>query len=144
MSKTAPEILTDLCDAVRGTGAFHSVTIGPDEDATAYPRAEVLLVSTDEARPDDTADTRWTTLQATIRIHVRSHEHADALERSLELAGLAQEAILTDRFRGQRCKHLPIGRATELGTAILVPRVKSPYLAVSFEVHCHFESDEAQ
>lgn len=144
MSSLIAEILSDLCEALRSAGVFEAVTVGPDADSARWPRAEVLLLSADEKHSDDAPDQRWTTLRASVRIQVRAAGPTDTLERGLQLAQDAQEAILADRFRGQRCRDLPIGKATELGPAKLEPHVKPPCLAVSFEVRCHFESQGSQ
>ena len=144
MSSMIAEILGDLCEALRGAGVFEAVTVGPDADSARWPRAEVLLISTDEKHSDDAPDQRWTELRASVRIQVRAPRPSDALERGLQLAQDAQEAILADRFRGQRCRDLPIGRATELGPAKAAPQVKPPTLAVSFEVRCPFGSQGRQ
>jgi len=144
VADTIHEILHDLGDSLRGTDAFASVTVGPDPDGARWPRAEVLFASADDRRPDDRSDGRWTTLRATVRISVRSSRPGDALGRALGLAGSAQEAILADRFRGQRCRDLPVGRATELGPVQTEPRLKPPHLAVSFEVRCHFETEGSE
>jgi len=135
------EILTDILDALRDTKAFAAVTLGPDSDAARWPRAEVLLVRVERAQPDDSPQGAWWAIRAEVRICVRSTEETSALERALELAETAQAAVLTDRFRGQRCQDLPIGRATELGPADVEPAVKAPYLMVAFEVRCHFEAE---
>ncbi len=139
MAGAIAEILTDLAEALRGSGAFRAVTIGPDQDAARWPRAEVLMASTSEERPDDLPDGRWIRLSAKVCIHVRSSGQADATVRALELAESAQQSLLADRFRGQRCLDLPVGRATEIGPARPEPLVRAPYAAVSFEVRCHFE-----
>lgn len=141
MPSTAGEILVDIRDALRGTGSFASVTLGGDKDAARWPRAEVVLVSMDQMPPDDRADGRWSALKAKVYIHVRSAEEGLALERALDLVEAAQGALLVDRFRGQRCRDLPIGNGTELGPARLEPHLRPPYLALAFEVRCHFESE---
>jgi hypothetical protein len=133
------EILTDILDAIRNTEAFAAVTLGPDNDAARWPRAEVVPITIEHLQPEDAPEGQWCALSAQVYIHVRSTEKASGLERALSLAGTAQAAVLTDRFRTHRCRDLPIGKATELGPAKFKPEVRSPYLAVAFEVRCHFE-----
>ncbi len=144
MSVDAVDILNDICLTLRGCGAFESVTIGPDDNAARWPRAEVILRSVDESPSVDEADGRWRTLKALVRIHVRSDEPAGAFWRVLELAQTACEALLVDRFRSQSCRDLSIGKATEFSALKVEPKVKAPYLAVAFEVRCCFESGGGQ
>ncbi len=141
MSATVADILTDLRDTLRSTGDFQAVTLGPDADASRWPRVEVILVATEEKQADDAANSRWLTAQAQVRVYVRSTGGADALQRALALAESAQEALLVDRFRGQRCQDLPTGKATELGPVTVQPNVKAPHLAVSFEIRCCEEEE---
>ena len=141
MSATVANILIDLRDTLRSTGDFQAVTLGPDADASRWPRAEVILIATEEKQTDDAANSRWLTVQAQARVYVRSTGGADALQRALVLAESAEEALLADRFRGQRCQDLPTGKATQLGPVTVEPNVKAPHLAVSFEIRCRFEEE---
>ena len=131
--------MANIGETLRGTGAFAAVTVGPDTDSACWPRAELVLLSVDHASADDTPNGQWCALKAEVRLHVRSTGHGQALSRVLQLAELAQEVILTDRFRGQQCRDLPIGKATELGLIRLKPEIRAPYVCATFEVRCHFE-----
>ncbi len=144
MSSTSGDILTDICQTLRTGGEFAAVTIGPDNDAARWPRAEVILVSVDETQAEDMSEGRWCTLKAKVCIHVRCDEPAETLARATGLAESAAEAILTDRFRSQSCRDLPTGKATSIGPLKVEPKVKEPYLAVAFEVRCNFESGGPQ
>ena len=139
LSSAIGAILTNIRQTLRGTGAFAAVTVGPDTDSACWPRAEVGPISVDHARADDTPNDQWCALKTEVRLHVRSTGQGEALSRALELAESTQEAILTDRFRGQQCRDLPIGKATELGPIRLDPAVRAPYVCAAFEVLCHFE-----
>lgn len=144
MPNEAATILADICDALRGTGVFESVTLGADRDAARWPRAEVSLVSIDHVPADDKPGACWSNMKAKVHIHVHATNEGVALERALELAGNAQDALLADRFRDQHCQDLPVGRATELGPGKVEPPLKAPYLALAFEVRCHFELEGGQ
>ena len=144
MSSTTGDILTDICQTLRDGGEFAAVTVGPDNNAARWPRAEVILVSVAESQADDKPEGRWCTMKAKVCIHVRSDEPADAFARATDLAESAREALLTDRFRSQHCRDLPTGKATETGPLKVESKVKAPYLAVAFEVRCNFESGGSQ
>lgn len=141
MTSTAGEILTDIRDTISGTGAFAEVTLGSHKDSVSWPRAEVLWASLDQAQADDTPGSHWLTLEAKVCVYVHSTGERKALDRALDLAQTAQEALLADRFRGQRCRDLPVGKATELGLTKVERGTRSPYLSLVFEVACHFESE---
>ena len=138
MSSRAGDILTDLRDTLRRTGAFAAVTIGPDGDASRWPRAEILLVGLTEMPSDDLPGARWAALKVKVCIRVRSSPQ-EAVARGLELAAAAQEALLEDRFRSQLCRDLPVGLATELGAVKVAAKVKPAGAGLSFGVVCHFE-----
>jgi len=142
VTSTEAAILTDLCETVRATGAFAAVTIGPDADSARWPRAEILFESLRRIPAEDRADAFWCALTARVRISLRLASGSADPQRALDLAETVGQALLVDRFRGQRCRDLPIGRATELGPTQLKTDLKQPYLAASFEVRCHFESQE--
>ena len=140
MSSTVADILNDLRETLAGAGDFSAVLVAPVGDSTYWPRAELTLSGLDERPADDRPGGRWTTIRARVCIHVRDADPAAGLVRALELAEAAGTALLADRFRGQRCRDLPTGKATEIGPARVEPPVKAPYLALSFEVRCNFES----
>lgn len=137
MSSTAGDILVDLRDVLRASGLFAEVSIGLAPDSARFPRAELHLSAVKETTPDDNPAARWLTLRTRLAITVRGAgaEHL----RAWELAELAQAALLADRFRSQRCRDLPTGRATELGVAELSPHAKPPLAEVSFEIRCNVE-----
>ena len=144
MSSTAGDILTDICQVLRADDEFAAVTIGPDNNAARWPRAEVILVSVAESHADDNPTGRWCTLKAKVRIHVRCDDPAEAFARAAGLAESAGETLLADRFRSESCRDLPAGKATAIGPLKVEPKVKEPYLAVAFEVLCNFESGGSQ
>jgi len=141
VSSPVTDILANIRQAIADTQAFAAVTLGPDADSAHWPRAEVLLTSTETVPADDDPESHWLTLRANVLIHVRARDEASALTRALHLAETAQEALLADAYRGQHCQDLPTGRATEIGQTRPEPAIKSPYLAVAFDVRCRFESD---
>jgi hypothetical protein len=137
VSSTAGDILVNLRDALRASGLFAEVSIGPAVDTGKFPRAELHLSAVKETVPDDNPAARWLMLRARLAITVRG-AGAEQL-RAWELAEAAGAALLADRFRGQRCRDLPTGRATELGVAELSPHAKPPLAEVSFEIRCNLE-----
>ncbi len=141
MSSPVNDILADIRQAIADTQAFAAVTLGADKDSAHWPRAEVMLTSTEAVPADDDPESHWFTLRANVFIHVRATHEGSAISRALDLAQTAQESLLADPYRGQRCRDLPIGRATEIGQTRPEPGFKSPYLAVAFDVRCRFESD---
>jgi hypothetical protein len=140
MSAPTADILADMRDALAAAGVFAAVTIGPDADSARSPRAEVLLADLEQARPDDRPEGRWLALRARVRIVVHHPDARGALERALELAQAAEEALLADPSRGGRCQDLPTGPSTEIGPAKVEPGTRPPYLAMSLEVCCRLES----
>ena len=134
------EILDDIRQTLQASGQFQSVSIGPDAISGRLPRAELLLNSCAPGPADDRADATWWVLKADVVVHVQASGQGGALERALQLADAAQAALRVDGYRGGLCLDLPIGRATELGPVRPEPAVKSPYLALSFEIRCHFEA----
>ena len=142
MSSISGEILNDISQTLRTSGLFKSVSLGLDHTSVHLPRAEVILVSVQETQPDDAASGMWYTLVSTIRIHLEAQNPAESFARGLELVESAQQALLVDRFRNQLCQDLPIGKATEFGAVKLEPPVKSPNLVLSFDVRCHYFSDQ--
>ncbi len=144
MSSKARDILTNIRDTLRVSDIFADVTIGPDSDSAQIPRAEVNLIGVDESPANDRPTGKFCTLRAKVCVHVQCHKPSNAFARALDLAASACEALLTDRFRNDDCRDLPTGKATETGPLKIEPKVKKPYLAVTFEIRCNFESEEAQ
>lgn len=144
MSSQARNILTNIRDTLRAADLFAVVTIGPDANSAQIPRAEVNLISVDESPANDSPTGRFCALRAKVCVHVRCHKPSDAFARALDLAASTCEALLTDRFRNNRCIDLPTGKATETGPLKIEPKVKKPYLAVAFEIRCNFESEGSQ
>jgi hypothetical protein len=144
MPNTAGEILVDIRDTLRSAGLFSTVSIGADADAAAAPRAEIAFIGLDESLADDVPRGRQSKLRARVAIHAKPGSSGDVLDRLLDLAGQAGEALLTDRFRGNRCRDLPVGRATEIGRVSPEPGVKPPAQAVGFDVYCHYLTQEAR
>jgi hypothetical protein len=141
MSNTAGEILLDIRDTLRSAGLFSSVTVGADADGAGAPRAEVVFTGLDESPADDAPLGRQVTLRARVVIHAKLGPPGGVLDRLLDLAGQAGAALLSDRFRGTRCRDLPIGRGTEIGHVSPEPSVRTPQ-AVGFDVRCHYLTQE--
>ncbi|MCK4626069.1 MAG: hypothetical protein KAV00_12205 [Phycisphaerae bacterium] len=144
MSSQARNILIDIRDTLRVADLFAAVTIGTDADSAQIPRAEVNLIGVDESLATDSPSGRWYVLRAKVCVHVRCHNTSDAFARALDLSASACEALLADRFRTNMCMDLPTGKATETGPLKIEPKVKKPYLAVTFEIRCNFESEASQ
>jgi hypothetical protein len=142
VTAVADDILADLRDALRATGAFAAVTVGEAGGSARWPRAEIVFESLDDSPADDAASAAFRQLRASVRILARGSADGGALARCLTLAEAARAAVLADPHRGGRCRDLPIGRATEPGPVRLGPPVRGPHLAVRFEVRCHFQSEE--
>jgi len=141
MSSTA-DVLQDLLQTLRAGGAFALVSLGEAGSATAAPRA-TLAYEGEEAFPsDDGAASRWIRLRARVIVHTRSENAAQALLRASDLCQAAGQAILSDPYRGQRCRDLPIGRATEIGRSEMSSGAFRPEVEMSFAVRCHFEVPE--
>ncbi|HAU38847.1 MAG TPA: hypothetical protein DCX07_14165 [Phycisphaerales bacterium] len=134
------DILNDIVETIRGTGRFALVTLGECAAATATPRACVTLAGLDELRPDDTADARWFRLRARVTVHARAHEPPGGTIRAAELCDAAS-ALLADPFRGGRCRHLPVGAATEIGFAEPVA-LRRPEGEMCLAVRCHFQTQD--
>jgi len=143
MACEAAEILDDLVDALRATGEFSSVTLGESGSATDVPRCSVIYEGTESFLPDDSPAARWVRLRAIVSIHARSIDSARGLRRADELSEQAMNSLLVDPFRGGRCRDLPIGRATEIGRCRLSRRPKRPEVEMTFDIRCHFETQES-
>ena len=141
MASVVTEILQDLLEALRATGKFRLVSLGEAPSATDVPRASVLYEGQESLQPDDSASATWHQLRISVSVHTRSTEAAEAITRSNELCEEAMGALLQDPYRGNRCRDLPVGRATEIGRSQLVRGLKRPEVEVTFDVRCHLETE---
>ncbi len=139
MSETATEILDDLVASLRAVKLFALVTLGVAGSSGGVPRAAVSLEGQDFFQADDCPATLWVRLRVRIAIHLRSDDSAEAIERAGQLCASCVQTLLSDPHRGQRCKDLPIGRATEIGRTELAPGMKRPEAEVTLAIRCHFE-----
>ena len=141
MASAASEILQDLVDTLRSAGLFEQVTLGGDS-STAVPRATVLFDGLDVLNGDDAGNSQWFRLRARVKVHTRAGDSREAVTRAADLFAAAQDALLSDPYRSQRCCDLPVGRATEIGRVDSAHAVKKPEIEVVFSVRCHFEIEE--
>jgi hypothetical protein len=139
VSERATEILYDLVSSLRASELFALVTLGGCGSSGGVPRAAVLLEGQDFFQADDCPATLWVRLRVRIAIHLRSDDSAESIDRAGQLCASSVQALLSDPYRGQRCKDLPMGRATEIGRTELVPGLKRPEAEVTLTVRCHFE-----
>jgi hypothetical protein len=137
MAAKASHILQNLVQTLQTVKDFASVTLGASGDTT-LPAAWVLHESLAYHASDDST-ARWGRLSASIVIHTRDDAAAQALQRATDLADLAATCLLADRFRGQLCQDLPIGKATEIGPSHLASGVRRPDIQIRLDVRCHFE-----
>ena len=142
MAANAAEILQDIVNALRGTGVFEIVSLGDSGSSTVTPRASVLFDTEEFFQPDDVHSMRWIRLCARVRLRLRSANSAEGIARATDLCVAAAEAILEDPYRGQRCQHLPVGRATEVARCEINPSLRRPEIEVILAVRCHFETQE--
>ncbi len=144
MDSTASEILKHLAQTLRNTGAFAQVTLGGNESTTMVPRVRVICEAQDEFAADDTPGSRWVRLRVRVAVRTRSSDAAEAATRVLDLCNDAAESLLVDPYRGQRCRDLPIGPATEISRCTISIDVRRPEAEASFAVNCHFEIEEGE
>lgn len=144
MEPTPETILADIVQTLREAGGFSQVVLGQAPAGADLPRASVRFDGLDESRPDDRPDGRWFRLRARIVIHTRSAGTSEAVTRTLELSRSAAAALLEDPYRGQRCRDLPIGKATEVSHCAASAAVKLPEAEATLTVHCHFELAEGE
>jgi hypothetical protein len=141
VSSTAAGILQDIVSALRDTGAFREVTLGPPGESSVVPRAHVAYESQDVFPSDDSASGLWGRLRVRVTIHTRSDGRAEGTARAADLAATAAQALLADPYRGQRCRDLPIGSATEIERSEITPGIRRPEVEAAVSVRCHFEEE---
>jgi len=142
MAATSSGILQDIVSTLRSSGEFALVTLGRTDDQAQVPRAHVLYEGQDTFQSDDTPDSRWGRLRARVIVHTRCGSAAEGLGRANDLCDSAGRSLLDDAFRGQRCRDLPIGCATEIGAIEVVAGIKRPEVEISLDVRCHFEIED--
>ena len=142
MSDTVTDILTDMVEALRTSGQFRLVCLQDAASSTDVPRACISYEGQESFAPDDCGQGRWIRLAATVSVHTRSTEPSERIGRICQLGQAAIDALLSDRFRGQRCTDLPIGQATEVSRIRLDCTGKRPEVEMTFDVRCHFQTPE--
>ncbi len=142
MPDSTSAILADLRDALKACGQFATVTLGDGDVGPAVPRATVSLAGVERFGPDDEPDGAWLRVIARVSLHTREPNGPAAQVRTGELLEAAVEAILADPTRGGRCRHLPIGAATEV-VKIAPADVRRPGAAAQFTVRCHARKEPA-
>jgi hypothetical protein len=142
VSSTVNDILDDLVSTLRTSGNFKLVTLGEAGSTTVIPRASVLYEGLEVFPADDSASTQWTRLKAKIHIRTRSNDTSEATKRCSELCEEAASDLLDDPYRNEKCKDLPVGRATEVSSAEPRGNLKHPEVEIHLDVRCHFESEE--
>ena len=142
MASVVSEILSDMVETLRSTEDFRLVTLGEVASATQVPRAAVVYEGQESLPPDDSSSTSWVRLRASISVHTRSEKGSESITRANELCEKAAEALLVDPYRGTRCHDLPIGKATEIGRSKLTGGVRRPEVEMTFDLRCHFETQE--
>jgi len=143
MASKAADILDDVVETLRASGAFGAVCLGPAASQTDVPRAEVIHEGVEMLRPDDSAGTVWCRLRASVNIHTRAADAAVGTRRADELAEAAGQALLADPYRNGNCVDLPVGAATEVQRTRPAGNLKRPETAVTVELRCHFEKDKS-
>lgn len=138
----ANQILQDLVSVLRACGHFATVTLGTVGD-TAAPRAAVHYEGQDFFSADDRPAARYVRLRCRVTIHTRCSHAGEQAARELDLSAAACEALLVDPYRGNLCRDLPIGKATEIGRIESAP-TNRPEVETSFAVRCHFEIPESE
>ncbi|MFA6133385.1 MAG: hypothetical protein WC869_05135 [Phycisphaerae bacterium] len=143
MSSLPEEILGDIVSALRSSGQFSLVTLGPAREATTIPRAAVCLEGLDFFPADDERTAQWARLRVRVVLHTRSQSPTRSNEREIEICQAAATAILADPYRGGRCADLPIGRSSEAGRFDPAPATpKGNEVEASFTLRCHFVAQE--
>jgi hypothetical protein len=142
MSSTATAILQDMVATIGGTGVFALASLGERPGATVVPRAYVRLEGLDTFAPDDSPSTQWMRVRASVVVHTRGEDDAEAVARAADLCIVAGGALLADPFRGEKCRDLPVGRATEVSRHEIDASPRRPEIRASFSVRCHYEVQE--
>ncbi|MHC4981546.1 MAG: hypothetical protein ACYTF6_00045 [Planctomycetota bacterium] len=143
MPSTLTAILQDIVSTLVDSGLFAEVSLGNSEGSTAVPRAHVTYEGHEVFFSDDNAGNLWVRLRARVLIRTRSDNLATRLARTADLGTSAGDALMADPYRGQRCRDLPIGGATELGRSELTHGIRRPQVEMALAVRCHFEQEES-
>ena len=140
MAARAIEIAEDLVIAFRATGEFATVGQGSPVDGAALPSAWVRVDGVESFPADDQPGAIWQRVRLTVRVQARADVPSRAQCRLVELVKTIADAALTDRHRAGRCEDLPIGAATEVGTAQPDRMLTGPDVAMDLSVRCHFSA----
>lgn len=132
------DIAQDLIAAIRSAGEFSTVGLGGPVDGAALPSAWVRVDGVESFPADDQAGGTWQRVRLSVRVLTRADVASRAQARLAELIGTVTDAILTDPHRGGRCEDLPIGLATEIGTAQPDRLLTGADVAAELTVRCHF------
>ncbi len=144
MSSPVNDILDNIISALRTSGHFAEVTLGPPPAGVAVPRAWVVYRGLDTFRPDDTAASCWRRLRGQVVIRTRSDRRHEGVMRAEQLCRLAADALLADIYRGGLCCDLPIGRATQIGRREPKASAPHPQVEMTCDFRCHFEQQGGQ
>lgn len=135
-------ILSDLASALRvGTG-LAEVSVGASPSSVASPRAWLEADGLSWFAADDQPGLSWARLRVRLTLRTSGPDAAQVRAQLDELAAAATQAVLADPFRSGLCRHLPIGRATELMQADPQPSVRTPNGELTLSLRCHFELPE--
>ena len=143
MPSTATAILQDIASTLAGAGLFAEVSLGKSEGSTAVPRVYVTYEGHDIFLSGDSAANLWVRLRARVGIRTRSDDFAEGIARAADLYTSAAEILMADPYRGQRCRDLPIGPATEIGQSEVTVGIRRPEVEMTFGLRCHFEQEDS-
>lgn len=149
MSSTVSNILNNLVEVLRDTGAFATVQLGGDESNSAVPRAVVIHENIETIVSDNDFHLRYHRFSARILIRVHSALPAEATARLADLATVASDAIMADPYRNSNAQDLPIGMATEIFKVrtpkdhryperITTIKPRRPEYEIVLGVRCHY------
>ncbi len=138
MPASATEIAQDLVAAIRAADEFATVGLGGPVDGAALPSASVRVDGVESFPADDQPGAVWHRVRLTVRIQARADVPSRAQSRLAELVETVTASALTDRHRTGQCADLPIGAATEIGTAQPDRMLAGPDIAMDLSVRCHF------
>lgn len=143
MASAVTAILKDIVSTLADAGLFATVSLGKSASDSAVPRAHVIYEGHDTFPSDDSSSNLWGRVRARVTIRTRSDDLAGGVTRAADLCTSAAEALMGDPFRGQLCRDLPIGPATEIGQSEIASDVRRPEMEITFRVRCHFEQEDS-
>ena len=142
MASVATEILHDVAERLRTSGLFAEVAVGSPAAASAVPRASVAYDGHDVFLSDDRANVLWVRLRARVVMHSRAARDDGRLALAADLASAVTNVLMADPWRGERCRDLPVGRATEVGRAEVASGGRGSEVEIALAVRCHYEIEE--